>query len=72
VHYRRTPDFKRQITSCPRKVKDGYFLAQFAVLLHAAANLYHPSSVRLLRSMPEFTYPKGPLLRGVNNIGDIS
>jgi hypothetical protein len=36
------------------------------------ASLYHPSSVRLPRSMPEFTYPKGLLLRRVNNTGDIS
>jgi hypothetical protein len=34
--------------------------------------IYHPSSVRLPRSMPEFTYPKGLLLRRVNNTGDIS
>jgi transposase InsO family protein len=31
------------------------------------AGLYHPSSVRLPRSMPEFTYPKGLLLRRVNS-----
>ena len=32
----------------------------------------HPSSVRLPRKLPEFTYPKGLLLRRVNNSGDIS
>jgi len=36
------------------------------------ASLYHPSSVRLPRSVPEFIYPKGFLLRRVNNSGDIS
>jgi Integrase core domain len=36
------------------------------------ASIYHPSSVRLPRSRPEFTYPKGLLLRQVNNSGDIS
>jgi hypothetical protein len=36
------------------------------------ASLYHPSSVRLPRKMPEFIYPKGLLLRRVNNSGDIS
>ena len=36
------------------------------------ASLYHPSSVRLPRKLPEFTYPKGLLLRKVNNSGDIS
>jgi transposase InsO family protein len=36
------------------------------------ASIYHPSSVRLPRSTPEFTYPKGLLLRRVNNTGDIS
>jgi hypothetical protein len=35
------------------------------------ASLYHPSSVRLPRELPEFTYPKGLLLRRVNNSGDI-
>jgi Integrase core domain len=35
------------------------------------ASLYHPSSVRLPRKLPEFTYPKGLLLRRVNNSGDI-
>jgi hypothetical protein len=35
-------------------------------------SLYHPSSVRLPRKLPEFTYPKGLLLRRVNNSGDIS
>jgi hypothetical protein len=30
------------------------------------------SSVRLPRKLPEFTYPKGLLLRRVNNSGDIS
>jgi hypothetical protein len=34
------------------------------------ASLYHPSSVRLPRKLPEFTYPKGLLLRRVNNSGD--
>lgn len=36
------------------------------------ASLYHPSPVRLPRKLPEFTYPKGLLLRRVNNSGDIS
>jgi len=36
------------------------------------ASLYCPSSVRLLRKMPEFTYAEGLLLRRVNNSGDIS
>ena len=36
------------------------------------ASLYYPSSVRLPRKLPEFTYPKGLLLRKVNNSGDIS
>ena len=36
------------------------------------ASLYHPSSVRLPRKLPEFTYPKGLQLRRVNNSGDIS
>ena len=36
------------------------------------ASLFHPSSVRLPRKLPEFTYPKGLLLRRVNNSGDIS
>jgi hypothetical protein len=36
------------------------------------ASLYHPSSVRLPRKLPEFTYPKRLLLRRVNNSGDIS
>jgi hypothetical protein len=36
------------------------------------ARLYHPSSVRLPRKLSEFTYPKGLLLRQVNNSGDIS
>jgi hypothetical protein len=31
------------------------------------ASLYHPSSVRLPRKLPEFTYPKGLLLRKVNS-----
>ena len=35
-------------------------------------SLYQPSSARLLRKVPEFTYPKGLLLRRVNNSGDIS
>jgi Integrase core domain len=34
------------------------------------ASLYHPSSVRLPCKLPEFTYPKGLLLRRVNNSGD--
>src|SRR5258708_18396607 len=36
------------------------------------ASLYIPSAVRLPRKLPEFTYPKGLLLRRVNNSGDIS
>jgi hypothetical protein len=36
------------------------------------ASLYYPSSVRLPRNLPEFNYPKGLLLRRVNNSGDIS
>jgi hypothetical protein len=36
------------------------------------ANLYQPSSVPLPRKLPKFTYPKGLLLRRVNNSGDIS
>jgi hypothetical protein len=36
------------------------------------ASLYQPSSVRLPRKLPEFNYPKGLLLRRVNNSGDIS
>ncbi len=36
------------------------------------ASLYHPSSVRLPRKLPEFTYPKALLLGIVNNSGDIS
>ena len=38
------------------------------------ASLYHPSSVRLPRKLPVFTYSMGLLLRRVNNIdsGDIS
>jgi hypothetical protein len=36
------------------------------------ATLYHPSSVRLPRKLPDFTYQKGFLLRRVNNSGDIS
>ena len=36
------------------------------------ASLYIPSSIRLPRKLPEFTYPKGLLLRRVNNSGDIS
>ena len=36
------------------------------------ASLYHPSSVRLPRKLPEFKYPRGLLLRKVNNSGDIS
>jgi hypothetical protein len=35
------------------------------------ASLYHPGSVRLPRKLPEFTYPKGLLLRRVNNSGYI-
>jgi hypothetical protein len=36
------------------------------------SSLYHPSSVRLPRSVPQYAYPKGLLLRRVNNTGDIS
>jgi hypothetical protein len=36
------------------------------------ASLFHPNSVRLPRKSPEFTYPKGLLLRRANNSGDIS
>ena len=36
------------------------------------ASLYIRSSIRLPRKLPEFTYPKGLLLRRVNNSGDIS
>ncbi|WP_254059734.1 hypothetical protein [Granulicella sp. L46] len=36
------------------------------------ASPYHPSSIRLPRKLPEFNYPKGILLRRVNNSGDIS
>jgi hypothetical protein len=36
------------------------------------ASLYIPSSIRLPRKLPEFRYPKGFLLRRVNNSGDIS
>jgi hypothetical protein len=36
------------------------------------ACLYQPSSVRLPSKLREFTYPKGLLLRRVNNSGDIS
>lgn len=36
------------------------------------ASLYHPSSVRVPRKLPEFNYPKGLLLRRVNNSADIS
>jgi hypothetical protein len=36
------------------------------------ASLYQSSSVRLPRKLPEFTYPKGLVLRRVNNSGDIS
>ena len=35
-------------------------------------SLYHPSSIRLPRALPAFEYPKGLLLRTVNNSGDIS
>jgi hypothetical protein len=35
------------------------------------ASLYHPSSVRLPRQLPEFIYPKGLLLRRVYNSGNI-
>jgi hypothetical protein len=34
------------------------------------ASLYIPSSIRLPHKLPEFTYPKGLLLRRVNNSGD--
>jgi hypothetical protein len=36
------------------------------------ASLYIPSLIRLPRKLTEFTYPKGLLLRRVNNSGDIS
>ena len=36
------------------------------------ASLYIPSSIRLPHKLPEFTYPKGLLLRRVNNSGDTS
>jgi hypothetical protein len=36
------------------------------------ASLYHPSSVRLPRKLPEYMYPKGLQLRRVNNSGDVS
>src|SRR5882757_9389653 len=36
------------------------------------ASLYIPSSIRLPRKLPEFTYPKGLMMRRVNNSGDIS
>jgi hypothetical protein len=36
------------------------------------ASLYIPSSIRMPRKLPEFTYPNGLLLRRVNNSGDIS
>ena len=37
------------------------------------ASLYQPETlVRLPRKLPEFNYPKGLLLRRVNNSGDIS
>jgi hypothetical protein len=36
------------------------------------ASLYIPSSIRLPRKLPEFMYPKGLLLRRVNNRGNIS
>jgi Integrase core domain len=36
------------------------------------ASLYLPNSIRLPRKLPEFRYPKGHLLRRVNNSGDIS
>jgi hypothetical protein len=35
-------------------------------------SLYHPSSIRLPRKLPEFTHPKSLLLRRVNNSGDVS
>jgi hypothetical protein len=35
-------------------------------------SLYIPSSIGLPRTLPEFTYPKGLLLRRINNSGDIS
>ena len=35
------------------------------------ASAYIPSSVRMPRKVPEFTYPKGFFLRRVNNSGDI-
>ena len=36
------------------------------------ASIYIPSSIPLPRKLREFTYPKGLLLRRVNNSGDIS
>lgn len=36
------------------------------------SSLYLPSSVRLPRTLPQFRYSKGLLLRRVNNTGDIS
>ena len=36
------------------------------------ASLYHPSSVRLPRKLPEFTYSRRLLLRKVNKSGNIS
>jgi hypothetical protein len=38
----------------------------------APSSLYHPSSVRLPRSVPPYAYPTGFLLRRVNNTGEIS
>ncbi|GAC1386140.1 MAG: hypothetical protein NVSMB42_06390 [Herpetosiphon sp.] len=35
------------------------------------ASLYHPSSVRLPRKLPEFMYPKRLLLRKVNDISEV-
>jgi hypothetical protein len=37
-----------------------------------SASLYIPGSIRLPRKLPGFMYPKGLLLRRVNNSGDIS
>src|SRR5271170_2903368 len=36
------------------------------------ASVYIPSSVRMPRKLPEYKWPKGVLLRRVNNSGDIS
>jgi hypothetical protein len=36
------------------------------------ASLYRPNSIRTPRKFPEFTHPKGLLVRRVNKSGDIS